>query len=219
MQVAQLRLQSTRVAAPFDGHIGRPLVDAGNLVTAEKTLLATLASTDPMYVYFNIDERTVLTLRRKAAQEGAPTSLPVFCGMPGEDGFPHETKVDSAEGHVDPATGTVSVRAVLPNKDGLLLPGMAVNVRLATSAPYKALLVPEQFMEHDKRPTAFVYVVNGQNVIERRAVMIGRRQGDRLWAVSKGLTADDWVVAEDSSRDVRPGTTVTPEKTAIPTKP
>ncbi len=107
LNVAKVRMEYTKITAPFDGRISRSLIDPGNLVTADKSVLATLASTDPMYVYFDIDERTALTLRRNLAPAA---SLSVSCGLTGEDGFPRHSTVDSAENRVDPATGTIRLR-------------------------------------------------------------------------------------------------------------
>ena len=176
LNVARVRLDYTNITAPFDGRISRSMLDAGNLITADKTVLATLASTDPMYVYFDIDERTALVLRRNAAKNPA-TSFPVECGLPGEEGFPHQTKVESAEGRVDPATGTIRLRAVLPNKDGLLMPGMFVRVRLDMGTTHKSLFVPESAGGRVGGPYApyradqqYLFIVNDQNILEARRV-------------------------------------------------
>ena len=108
LNVAHLRLDYTKIIAPFAGKIGRSLLDAGNLVTADKTVLATLASTDPMYVYFDIDERTAIAVRRNAAKNPA-MSFPVACGLSGEEGFPRHSTVESAESRINPNTGTLSL--------------------------------------------------------------------------------------------------------------
>jgi multidrug efflux system membrane fusion protein len=207
---ALLRLTYTRVLAPFDGRIGRPLVDVGNVVKADDTVLATLVAPGPMYVYFDLDERTVLRFRR-----GKPrlTGLAVAVGLAGEKDFPRRGVVDSADNRVDPRTGTLRLRAVLPNEDGLLLPGLFARVRLTTGEPYQALLVPERAVLTEKGEK-FVLVVNGKDVVERRRVEVGPLHGD--WRVVKtGLKAKDWVVLRDQHK-LRPGMTVKPQQEAVP---
>ncbi len=213
LNVARVHLEYTRIVAPFDGTIGRSLLDAGNLVTADKTVLATLASTDPMYVYFDVDERTMLTILRTGNERAL--SLPVSFGLPDEQGFPHQGKMDAADSRIDPATGTARWRAVLPNKDGMLSPGMFVRVRLETGAPHKAAMVPDQSFRTEKG-RIYVLIVTDRNVVERRDVKIGRLE-DGLRGVTEGLTADDWVITS-ALKDLRPGMTVTPEKSEMQAK-
>src|SRR5262249_38712806 len=155
-----------------------------------KTTLATLFSVDPLYVAFDLDERTLLRLRLKGGKEG---ELPVLMGLANEDSFPRRGKVDSVGVQVDPNTGTLRCRAVLPNPDGHFLPGMVVRVRLVTSAPHNALLVTEQAILTDQGQK-FVYVVTDKNAVERRAVKLGSAQDGGLRVVTEGLKADEWVV-------------------------
>jgi RND family efflux transporter MFP subunit len=211
---AQLNLEFTRVTAPIDGKIGRPALTAGNLAVADTTSLATLFSVDPMYVAFDLDERTLLRLRLKAGKDG---ELPVLMALANEDGFPRRGKVESVGAQVDPNTGTVRCRATLPNADGVLLPGMFVRVRLVTSAPYKALLVAEQAVVSDQGQK-FVYVVNDKNRAERRTVKLGSTQDGGLRVVTEGLKADEWVVVK-GFKVVEVIPTVEPKKVAMPIKP
>ena len=144
---AKCNLDLTKVTAPISGKIGRSLVDVGNLVTADNTLLATIVSVDPMCVTFAVDMRTVLRIRRmmredKGKGEGQP-ALSVLCGLADDKGFPYRGQVESTEPPIDPATGTAHWRAMLPNPDGILMPGLFARVRLTVSAPYRSLLVPE----------------------------------------------------------------------------
>jgi RND family efflux transporter MFP subunit len=215
VKTAQVRLEFTRIAAPFAGKIGGPLLDEGNLATADNTVLARLDSTDPMRLVFDIDERTALAMRRKAVKGDSPKALalPVWCGVAGDTGYPYPCTLDSVESQVNPASGTVRCRAVLANKEGLFVPGMFARVRLATSGPYKALLVPPESFTFD-RGQAFVLVVNDQNVAERRDVEYGPMQDDRLRVIRNGVKAEDEVVTT-ARRHVQPGMAVTPEKAAI----
>jgi RND family efflux transporter MFP subunit len=211
---AQLNLEFTKVTAPIDGKIDRPALTAGNLAVADTTSLATLFSVDPLYVAFDLDERTLLRLRLKGGKEG---ELPVRMGLAGEEGFPRRGKVQSVGAQVDPNTGTVRCRAILPNPDGLLMPGMFVRVRLVTSAPYNALLVTEQAVLSDQGQK-FVYVVSDKNVVERRPVKVGSAQDGGLRVVTEGLKSDEWVVVK-GFKVVEVSATVEPKKVAMPIKP
>src|SRR5262249_20726009 len=124
-EVALLNLDFTRVVAPIDGRIDRRLLDAGNLARADETNLALLISSRPMYVYFPIDELTILRVRRARSKQ-----ISVAMGLADEKGFPHQGEVDFVSGRVDPNTGTLRLRATLPNTDGLLVPGLFVRIRL-----------------------------------------------------------------------------------------
>jgi RND family efflux transporter MFP subunit len=210
---AQLNLDFTKVTAPIDGRIDRAALTAGNLAVADKTLLGTLFSVDPLHVYFDLDERTFLQLRHNGGKEN---ELPVLMGLANEDGFPHRGKVQSVGAQVDPNTATIRCRAVLPNPDGKLLPGMFVRVRLVTSAPHKALLVTEDAVMSDQGKK-YLYVVNDKNVVERRNVKLGSAQDGGLRVVAEGLTSDDWVVVKGVNQ-VEPGKTVEPEKVPMPSK-
>jgi multidrug efflux system membrane fusion protein len=139
-EVAALNLEWTKVTAPIAGRISRHLVDPGNVVKADDTVLARIVSTDPMYVYFDMDERTYLNLRQAILHDklrpAGGTELPVAIGLANEDGFPRKGKIDYVHNQVDVNTGAVRMRAVLPNTDGLLVPGLFARVRV-TLAPEK----------------------------------------------------------------------------------
>lgn len=217
LQAAKLALESSRVAAPFDGRVGRRLVDPGGLVKADDTVLAVIAARDPMCVVFDVDERTALRLRR-AVREGKPRAegegaLTVEMGLADEEGFPHSGMVDFADNRVDPDRGTLRLRAVFANADGFLVPGLSARVRLAVGGPYKALLVPEEAVRVEDG-VRFVLVVGEKDVVEQRKVTLGSRQ-DGLWAVKEGLHEDDRVVM-GGPKGLRPGTTVRPREAAEP---
>jgi multidrug efflux system membrane fusion protein len=206
-EAARLNLDFTRVTAPIAGHIGRRLVDPGNLVKADDTLLATIVSRDPLFVYFDIDERTLLHMRRLMKDRGRTEKTPVFIGLADEDGYPHRAEVDFSDNKVNPQTGTLSVRAVLPNKDRLLMPGLFVRLRLPLGEPYKALLVPQEAVLTDGG-IKYVYAVTETGKIEFRRVTLGQEVGDRR-VVREGLKQDDRVVVGRQQR-LRPGMTVRP---------
>src|SRR5262249_2987611 len=143
-EVARLNLDFTRVLAPVSGRIGRRLVDPGNLVKGDETLLATIVTQDPLYVFFDVDERTLLQLRQLLRQGRKDEKLSVTIAVANEVAFSHVGAVDFFDSRVNPETGSIRARAVLANKDKLLTPGMFVRVRLPVSAPFKAVLLPDQ---------------------------------------------------------------------------
>jgi RND family efflux transporter MFP subunit len=190
----------------MDGRVSRRFLDVGNLVKADETPLTTVVSKGQMAVSFEVSAATVLRLRRAKL---TPTEVKV--GLPDENGFPHTGKVDFIDNVVSEKTGTLAMRASVANKDDLLLPGLFVRIRLNTSAPYKALLVPEEAVATDKGQ-ASVLVVNDKNVVERRPVTLGTRQ-DRFRVVKEGLRSGDWVVTSSSgAQKLSPGMKVKPRK-------
>ncbi|MGO9113806.1 MAG: efflux RND transporter periplasmic adaptor subunit [Thermoguttaceae bacterium] len=211
LEVARLRLEYTRIAASFAGIISGPVLDEGNLATADKTVLATITSIDPLHLDFQMDEASLVAIRRKGNDKSDPVlSLPVVCSLAGDKGYPYRAKMDFVESHADPATGAISCRAMLANKDGLLIPGMFVRVRLITNPPHKALLVPDRVIGSDQG-LKYVLVVSDQNVVEHRAVTTGALQDDGMRIVTEGLKAEDWVITSGLQR-VQSGMTVKPQK-------
>jgi membrane fusion protein, multidrug efflux system len=199
---AQLNLEWTRVKSPIDGHIGRYYLTPGNLIHQDATQLATVVSVDPMYVYFDMDEATLLRIKRivndgKAA--GAKqVEVPVLMGLAGEEGYPHKGVVNFVDNHVNPNTGSIAVRCVFANPKAangthLLVPGMAVRVRLPIGQPYAALLVTDLAVLNDG-DWKFVYVVDAENKAQMRRVTVGGLEPDGLRVIQKGLKKDDRVV-------------------------
>ncbi len=216
--LAGLKLDFTRITAPIRGRLSRPRLAEGNLVVAETNVLATIETSDPMYVYFDVPERTVLRLAR-ARREGQSRSslvsgLPVMVRLGDEEDFPHRGRVDSEDNRLDVDTGTLRCRAIVSNPDGILLPGLFAYVRLVFSAPFKALLVAERAVL-TVQGQKYLYVVNDRGVTELRPVKLGMDH-DGLRAVNEGLKDDEWVVVDSLNR-VKPGMTIKPEKVAMPT--
>jgi RND family efflux transporter MFP subunit len=214
--LASLNLEFTQVGAPFAGTVSGPVLGQGNVVVADTTLLATIVSLDPMGVAFDVDLKTVLRLnrlRQESKLKGEERlGLSVAVGLPDEEDFPRHGKIDSEDIRIDAATGTARRRAVIPNPDTLLMPGMFVQVRLVTSAPHQALLVPPQAMSMDGNQKS-VFVVTGQNIVQKRPVKTGQMH-DGLWSVD-GLREDDWVVIYHSHR-IRDGEKVLTERVPPP---
>jgi RND family efflux transporter MFP subunit len=219
-QVYQLNLDFTRVTAPISGRIDRRRLDAGNLVKVDETHLATIVYSKPMYVYFEVDERVVLRLRRMALQ-GKGKEPRVGIQLADENDFSRRAAVDFIDNSLNPKTGTLRLRVTLPNADGLLMPGLFARVRL-TGKPYKALLVPQQSVELNLNKigrtsvpgAGFVLVVTEKNEVKVREVRLGQRHGD-LVVVKEGLRADDRVVLK-GPEGLKDGMAVRPKKVAVP---
>jgi len=228
LEKAQLDLQFTRVTAPIAGRASRAEITAGNLVVVGADggpVLTTIVSNDPVWVYFDIDEPSLLRLREaELRRTGRPLTpenvaslqIPVQVGLANEAGFPHTGRIDFVDNRVDPATGTMRVRAVLQNKEGLFAPGFFVRVKLATGEPKPTLLVTERAIGTDQG-RKYVLVVDDKNVVEYRAVQLGPL-ADGLRAVASGLTPGEWVIVNGIQR-ARPGITVAPQRVAMEPKP
>src|SRR5262249_25604323 len=179
-------------------------------------------SVEPMYVYFDVDERALLRYRqyfRKGRGEGGAEpsvkelKIPVHVALEGEEGYPHQGVIDFADNRVNPGTGTIQVRGVLPNANRILDAGMRARVRIPVSDPHKSLLVTERAIGTDQG-RKFVYVVNDQNVVERRDVRLDR-VSDGLQVVREGVKPEDWVVV-NGIRGVRDGAKVEPKRGRMP---
>jgi RND family efflux transporter MFP subunit len=205
VKLAQLNLSYCTIRAPLSGRIGRRLVDVGNLVGAnEETLLATIVQMDPIYVYFSPSERQLPQISRKN-REGR---LQVRVTQPGGSNYPHAGKLDFIDNRVDPATGTITMRAVIPNPEKILVPGQYVNVRLLLGEQPQALLVPERAVGTDQQGS-YVFVLGPEDVVQQRYVQIGPTYPDNLLLIEKGLKQGEQVVVEGLLR-LRPGIKVTP---------
>jgi RND family efflux transporter MFP subunit len=216
-ETARLNLAFSRITAPIDGRIGQPSLTAGNLVKADDTFLATIVATDPLYAYFQVDERTLLRLRRmmRAGQikTKKESELSVGMGLVDEKGFPHRGMIDFLDNQVDSNTGTLRMRAVFPNADRMLVPGLFARIRLTTSDPYKALLVPEQAVGSD-RGKKFLFVLTDRNVAEQRWVTLGAAH-DGWRVIPEGLKEGEWVIVQ-GLEEVKPGMVVKPQRMAPP---
>jgi RND family efflux transporter MFP subunit len=213
---ARLDVSFTNVTAPVSGRIGRYHVTVGNLVSAGDltggTLLTTIVSVDPMYAYFDVDERTVLRVKRSIREGKLRTPddarIPVWLGLADEDGFPHRGAVNFTDNQVNARTGTLKVRGVFPNKGEVLAPGYFARVRVPISAPHKALLVTDRALDTDQGQK-IVYVVGGDKKVASRPVRLGALH-DGLREVTHGLEPGDRVIV-NGIQQVRPGITVEPK--------
>jgi RND family efflux transporter MFP subunit len=217
LELAKINLGYTRVTAPFNGRADRHLVDPGNLVGAGKpTPLAYVTRLEPIYAYFNLNERDLVRLMEKRREKGITDfkeyPVPVYGGIEGEEGYSVEGRLDFASTSVDPNTGTILLRAVFDNPrvgaaPPRLLPGMFMRIRIPVDVRPDALLVPERALGVDQGGR-YLLVVNEQNVVEQRPVKVGARVGEAM-VIEEGLKGDERVVVDGIQR-ARPGAKVTP---------
>jgi membrane fusion protein, multidrug efflux system len=214
--LAKINLGYTQVLAPFDGVVTNHLVDIGALVgVSGPTKLATIIQSDPLYVYFTLSEPQILSIQRNLATHGIAlrtshlSDVPVEIGLQGEEGYPHKGHLDYAAPQVDFASGTLTARALFDNKDGALLPGLFVRVRTPIAERDKALLTRNDAIGTSQEGS-YVLVVGKDNVVERKVVTTGVRNG-QLRVIESGLSADDWVVTEGIQRAF-PGAKVDPQR-------
>ncbi len=214
--LAEQNLDYTEVRAPITGRIGRHLVDIGNLVTAEQTLLATIESIDPIHVYFYISESDLLRFRQmqRAGILPDPEKKPpeLELQLPGDDSFTYHGHLDFRQLGVDPDTGTILRRGSFPNPDNSLVPGLFVRVRAGLGEPHPKLLVDARALAADQRGD-YVLVVNEKNEVEHRPVKLGIAVGN-LQVVEEGLSPGEWIVVNGLQR-ARPGSVVDPQRTAM----
>jgi RND family efflux transporter MFP subunit len=210
-ETAALNVGFTRVAAPISGRISRRNIDPGNLIKADDTVLTSIVALDPLYAYFDIDERTMLRLRRLEAEGKIKTTsgsnLAVQVGLADEEGFSLAGSIDFTDNRVDPNTGTLRVRAVIANPRKVLAPGLFIRLRLPIGNPRPATLVPEEAISSDQGQR-FLYVVNENDEAVYRRVKCGPLE-DGLRVIESGLAPGERVVVNGLQR-VRGGTKVRP---------
>ncbi len=216
LETASLNLGFTRVTSPIDGRVSRAEVTRGNLVTGGingGTLLSSVVSMDPIYIYFDGDEQTYLKYTQMARTGERPSSRnapnPVQVGLANEEGFPHAGTMDFVDNQLNPQTGTIRARAVLPNKDGFFTPGLFARVQLLGSGEHQAIMIEDRAVNTDQSQK-YVLLLGANNQIEYRGVKLGRVI-DGLRVVNSGLKPGDVIVVNGAQR-VHPGVTVTPQK-------
>jgi RND family efflux transporter MFP subunit len=220
LKAAQLNIEFTHVLAPLTGRVSRHLVSVGNLVqgdTGASTLLTTIVSLDPIYIYFDMDEATYLKNNRLYFEGKRPSSRetanPVQVTLSGETKPSREGKMDFLDNRLDLSTGTLRSRAVVPNKDLSILPGQFGRVRLIGSAPYEALLLPDTAIATDQS-RKIVFVVKDDNTVEAKPVVLGPLD-EGLRVIREGLKAEDRVIVDGLQR-ARVGAKVSPHPAAAP---
>jgi RND family efflux transporter MFP subunit len=213
---AQLNVDFSKIAAPISGKISRSDLTAGNLVDANKTVLTTIVSVDPIDVYFDVDERTFLTLmqqvREGKLESGKDQAIRVYLGLTTDKSYPHKGAIDFVENRVNPATGTIRTRGTFPNPKPpvgrrVLEAGLFARIRVPIGKPKPTLLVTDRAIGTDQA-RKFVYVVNDKNEVVFRPVQLGPMH-EGLRVISEGLAAGERVIIDGLQR-VRPGVIVAP---------
>jgi RND family efflux transporter MFP subunit len=216
---AELDVEFTQIHAPITGRISRKLVSEGNYLTGGSgsgTLLTTIVSIDPIYFYFDISEADFLKYKRLVELKLLPSARenpnPVELGLQNDEGFPYKGKMNFVDNRIDQNTGSLRGRAVLSNPDGLFQPGLFARVRIAGSAQYKAILLPDAAIATDQS-NRFVFVVAEDGTVSTKPVVLGPII-DGLRVIRSGVSTADWVIVNGIQR-ARTGIKVKPEKTTI----
>ncbi len=234
LKQAQLDLGWTEIKAPFDGRIGKCNFSEGDLIplgsAGETTTLTTIVSTQNIWVYFTVPERTVLTYQRQVQKEGKDprpehvkdVKAPFFIGLEVEEGYPRAGILDFVDNRVDPQTGTIQLRGLLDNADHSLTPGLFVRVRLPLSEAAPALIVPERAIATDQGQKYLLAVGHG-DIVERLPVVLGRQirpegSEEDFRVILSGLEADRKVIINGIQR-ARTGAKVAPKVAETPAPP
>lgn len=194
VDLAKLDVDFTQVRAPLAGKTGQALVSVGDFVSAgpAPTLLTTVASIDPVYVYFTGDEDVFLRFASGSRE------APVAIGLEDETGHPHVGKIDFVDNHLDSAAGTIRLRAIVPNPDRRLTPGLYARVQLGEGKSLQAILIDDKAVLTDQ-DRKYVYVLNAADTVERRDVKLGRIV-DGLRLIDTGLKPGDRVIINGTQK-------------------
>jgi multidrug efflux system membrane fusion protein len=228
LESSRLNLEFTRVTAPITGRISRKLVTPGNLISGggvagaggQSTLLTTITSLDPIYFYFDADERAVLKYQRLkreklgAGGRGGEGKIPALLALADEDDFRHEGVIDFVDNRLQPETGTLRLRASFGNADGYFTPGMFGRLRLPGGAPYRAVLVADEAVGSDQAQR-FVLVVGADDTVQYRPVTAGASFGGLR--VVQGVRPDERVIVNGLMK-ARPGTKVNAQPGPMPAR-
>lgn len=213
---AKLDLEHTVIRAPISGRVSRERVTVGNYVSGlagNATLLTTLVSVDPIHVYADVDENSLLKFNalvraHKIGSDG-DGQVPVDLQLADEEGFPHRGHIESFDNRVEASTGSILLRAVFPNPDGRIVPGLFARLRVPLSERYAALLVDERAIGTDQAQK-FVLTLTETNTVAYRSVKLGPAiEGKRV--IRDGLQAGERIVVNGLQR-VRPGIPVAPQE-------
>jgi RND family efflux transporter MFP subunit len=218
LKIAQQNLDYTEIRAPFSGRMSRRMIDIGNLVKQDDTILSSIVNLEKVYAYFDVDERTLL---RQLVSEGSLDSaregkVKIDIGLADEDGYPHKGTVDFVDNTVDPNTGTMWLRGTFDQQNRVLTPGVFVRVRFPVGKEHPAVLVAEQAISTDQGQK-YVFVLDEKNHAQRREVKIGRLEGG-LRVITDGLKEGEKVVVSGLQRILRGNTEVKPIVIPMPVR-
>ena len=207
LAMAKLNLGFTEVRSPIAGRVGRAMLTAGNLAQADQSVLTTVVSQNPVYVYFQPDEQTYLRYAALSRKGQRPDSAnPVRVGLASDTGFPYSGEVNFVNNQVDSATGTINLRAMVPNPDRVFIPGLYARVQLEGSAEFKAMLIDNKAIMTDQ-DRKYVYVVGPKDEALRKDITLGGF-ADGLRIVQSGLTPEDRVIVAGLQKIFFPGVPV-----------
>ncbi len=218
LATARLNLGFTEVRSPIAGRVSRAMLTVGNLAQADQSVLTSVVSQDPVYVYFQPDEQTYLRYAALARKGQRPDSAnPVRVGLANDTGFPYSGTVNFVNNQVDSATGTINLRAVVPNPDRALTPGLYARVQLEGSAEFRAMLIDDKAIMTDQ-DRKYVYVVGPKNEALRKDVTLGGF-ADGLRIVQSGLAPNDMVIVAGLQKIFFPGAPVNAGKVVMGAPP
>src|SRR6202453_4756256 len=211
---AELNLSFTEVRSPVDGRTSRAQLTRGNLAQADQTVLTTVVSQDPVYVYFDCDEQSYLRFQKRVHRgSGVSSANPVHVALANETGFPHAGRVDFLDNQVNAATGTIRARVVLNNPERIFTPGLYARVQLESTGTVQALLVDDKAILTDQ-DRKYVYVLGAGNTAQRKDVQLGPLVNG-LRMVQSGLGTGDKVIVGGLQKIFYPGVPVTPKESAM----
>jgi multidrug efflux system membrane fusion protein len=209
VKLAQLNLEFTQVRAPIDGRAGRAMLTVGNLAVADQTLLTSMVSQDPVYVDFDPDEQSYLRYSADARRSPGKT-LAVRAALAGDEEFAHVGMVDFQDNQVDPATGSIRMRAKLRNPDRVFTPGLYARVKVSSGNEVEAVLIDDKAVLTDQ-DRKYVYVLAADNTAQRRDIQPGRKS-DGLRLIESGLMPGDKVIIGGLQRIYSSGAPVKPSE-------
>ncbi|MFO2511760.1 efflux RND transporter periplasmic adaptor subunit [Legionella pneumophila serogroup 2] len=213
VQEAKLNLEFTEVKSPISGKISRDFVSAGNLIRMNDTVLTKVVSVDPIYFYFETSQNDLLKYIRldragkRLSSEKKPT--PVLIKLPDEKDYLHQGTVDFLDNVIDSGTGTILARALVPNPDNVIYPGLFARVKLVGSGEYEAILLPDKAINTDQA-RKFVYVVDNENKVKRVYVELGPLRESGFYIIRSGLKGDEKVIIHGIQRIHGPNQEVKP---------
>jgi membrane fusion protein, multidrug efflux system len=211
---AELNLSFTEVRSPIDGRTSRAQLTRGNLAQADQTVLTTIMSQDPIYVYFDCDEQSYLRFQERVHRgTGVSSANPVRVALANETGFPHVGRIDFLDNELNASTGTIRARVIIPNPDHLFAPGLYARVQLESAGTVRALVVDDKAILTDQ-DQKYVYVVGPGNVAQRKNVVTGGI-ADGLRVIQSGLVPGDKVIVSGLQQIYVAGTPVTPTPVAM----
>lgn len=217
LRQAQLNLDYTKIQAPISGRIGRKMISTGNLVNANETVLTTIVALDPIYFYFDVDERSYIAYARAALERTSPSGreipFEVRMSIPGDPREQRTGSMNFVDNRIDGSTGTIWGRALFENADLFLQPGMFGRISIPGSGNYRAVLIPDEAIGSDQ-DRRIVYVLGSNNTISAKQIRPGPKI-DGYRVVREGLSGEETIVVGGLMR-VRPGVTVTPQNKTLP---